>query len=102
MKIDNSVKGLAPRGGSAAARPAVAAAKGPEPASPQVELTGANKLQQSSAAAASNGAFDAKRVAEIRLAISEGRFQVNPERIADGLLDSVRDMLSQRQRPADA
>ncbi len=33
------------------------------------------------------------RVAEIKQAISEGRFQINPERIADGLLASVRDML---------
>jgi negative regulator of flagellin synthesis FlgM len=36
---------------------------------------------------------NAQRVAEIKLAISEGRFQINPERIADGLLASVRDML---------
>ena len=100
MKIDNSINGLTPRGGSAAARPAASAAKGPDPVSLQVELTGAAKLQQSGAAVAAGGAFDAKRVAEIRMAISEGRFQVNPERIADGLLDSVRDMLSQRQRPA--
>jgi negative regulator of flagellin synthesis FlgM len=34
-----------------------------------------------------------ERVAEIKRAIAEGRFQVNPERIADGLLQSVRDML---------
>jgi len=34
-----------------------------------------------------------QRVAEIKQAISEGRFQINPERIADGLLASVRDML---------
>jgi negative regulator of flagellin synthesis FlgM len=39
---------------------------------------------------------NAQRVAEIKLAISEGRFQINPERIADGLLSSVRDMLSQQ------
>lgn len=38
--------------------------------------------------------INAERVAEIKLAISEGRFQINPERIADGLLSSVRDMLS--------
>jgi negative regulator of flagellin synthesis FlgM len=36
---------------------------------------------------------NAQRVAEIKQAISEGRFQINPERIADGLLASVRDML---------
>ena len=36
---------------------------------------------------------DAQRVAEIKQAIAEGRFQINPERIADGLLASVREML---------
>lgn len=102
MKVDNSIKGLGPLGGSPGVRPASTAARGPDTVSPEVELTGAAKLQQSTAAAAASGAFDAKRVAEIRLAISEGRFQVNPERIADGLLDSVKDLLSRRQHPADA
>jgi negative regulator of flagellin synthesis FlgM len=39
---------------------------------------------------------DAARVAELKRAISEGRFKVNPERVADGLLESVRQMLAQR------
>jgi len=42
------------------------------------------------------GDFDAAKVAEIRHAISEGRYQVNPEKIADGLLDTVRDLLGKR------
>lgn len=37
--------------------------------------------------------FDAARVAAIREDIRAGRYQVNPERIADGLIDSVRDLL---------
>ena len=36
---------------------------------------------------------DASRIAEIKQAITEGRFQVKPERVADGLLESVRQML---------
>ncbi|MGC3874858.1 flagellar biosynthesis anti-sigma factor FlgM [Halomonas sp. GXIMD04776] len=36
---------------------------------------------------------DTARVAEIRQAISEGRLDIRPERIADGLIDSVRDLL---------
>ncbi|MDO9244440.1 MAG: flagellar biosynthesis anti-sigma factor FlgM, partial [Rhodocyclaceae bacterium] len=42
---------------------------------------------------------NAERVAEIKAAIAEGRFQINPERIADGLLTSVREMLG---RPSQA
>ena len=38
--------------------------------------------------------MDIERVAEIKQAIAEGRFKINPERIADGLLQSVHDMLS--------
>jgi len=39
------------------------------------------------------------RIAEIKLAILEGRFQVNAEAIADGLIDTARNLL-QSQRKA--
>ena len=42
---------------------------------------------------ASDGSFDAGRVEEIKDAIREGRFKVNPEVVADKLLDSVRELL---------
>ena len=45
---------------------------------------------------------NAQRVAEIKQAISEGRFQINPERIADGLLASVRDMLGRANNNENA
>lgn len=41
---------------------------------------------------------DAQKVAEIKQAIAEGRFQINPERIADGLLNSVQEMLAASKR----
>lgn len=41
---------------------------------------------------------DAQKVAEIKQAIAEGRFQINPERIADGLLNNVREMLAASKR----
>jgi negative regulator of flagellin synthesis FlgM len=47
---------------------------------------------------ASGAVFEAKKVEEIRLAISEGRFQVNSEKVADGLLDTVKDLLNARKR----
>jgi negative regulator of flagellin synthesis FlgM len=37
--------------------------------------------------------FDSARVEEIKQAISEGRFVVNTEKVADRLLESVRDLL---------
>ncbi len=44
----------------------------------------------------SSADFDTARVAEIRQAISEGRYQVNTGKIADGLIDSVRDLLGKQ------
>lgn len=40
--------------------------------------------------------FDAARVAAIREDIRAGRYQIRPERIADGLLASVRDLLDKK------
>lgn len=92
MKIEGSPKVGTPRastgGGARAAAPAPAPT--PQPAA-QVDISGS--------AASLHGAaesFNASRVAEIRQAIAEGKFQINPERIADGLLASVRDMLTRR------
>lgn len=61
----------------------------------QVELSSlAARLQE--AGSATSAPIDAARVAEIKQAIVEGRFQVNPERIADGLIESARQLLSAR------
>ena len=55
------------------------------------------RLQEIGATVASSPAFNAERVAEIKQAIAEGRFSVNPERIASGLLEDVRQMLSAKR-----
>lgn len=87
MKIDsNSTKpiGLSRPGSSRApSAPPPAAAAGT-----QVDISPASTRLQNV-----DGGVDANRVAEIKQAIAEGRFQINPERIADGLLESVRQML---------
>jgi negative regulator of flagellin synthesis FlgM len=45
------------------------------------------------------GDFDAARVAAIREDIRAGRYEVHPERIASGLLASVRDLLDPQAKP---
>jgi negative regulator of flagellin synthesis FlgM len=97
VKIDGTIKADGVRVQSTTTQPA----KMPlprtgvaEPAGSQVEISrSASRLQQM------GEAFDADRVAEIRQAIAEGRFTINPERIADGLIESVKDMLSHEQSP---
>jgi len=89
VKIDNSTKAVTPsptspsrtRGNAPAA--AAGSAQGT-----QVQLSTASTQLQGA-----DGVVDVARIAEIRQAIAEGRFQINPERIADGLIDSVRQML---------
>ena len=43
------------------------------------------------------GVFDTKKVEEIKAAIAGGQFQVDAGKIADGLIDSVRDMIQKRK-----
>lgn len=42
--------------------------------------------------------FDAGRVAEIKQAISEGKFSINADAIADRLIASARELLDSRHR----
>ena len=57
------------------------------------EATQASAHVHSMPAAVGGSDFDAARVAAIREDIRAGRYEIRPERIADGLLASVRDLL---------
>lgn len=97
MKIEGSTsKGVGtPPAGESRAKPAAPAPQGGSTGqSGKVELSPlSSSLAKAEAVAASTPVVDQARVDEIRQAISEGRFKIDANRIADGLLDSVREML---------
>lgn len=101
MKIDNSAKSIGPGSGAAGSRATGArpVANGPVADPPSAGQTATVVSTSIHAVSGSEAAFNAQKVAEIRQAISAGKFQINPERIADGLISSVREMLDQDRRP---
>ncbi|QOY93598.1 flagellar biosynthesis anti-sigma factor FlgM [Massilia sp. UMI-21] len=108
MKINDTLKsnpGLQPTNtnGAANARGADKAAttsttvSTPSAATDSVRLSSAGQAM-ASAVAGNNQVFDTKKVERIKMAIADGQFQVNSEKVADGLLDTVRDLLHSRKR----
>lgn len=98
MKIDSSIKPptspLSPNSRAAETTKTPAA-----PATAADDASVATHLQQTGLIDSSAPPFDSQRVAEIRQAVAEGRFQINAEKIADNLIQSVRDLLA-KDRPA--
>ncbi len=54
-----------------------------------------SKLQALEAEAFQSSGFDAARVAAVKQAIREGKFQINTQLIADKLIETARDLLKQ-------
>lgn len=56
-----------------------------------------SQLQAIESNLANSGVVDMARVEEIKQAISDGRFKVNPEVIADRLLETVRELIQSQK-----
>lgn len=98
MKISNSTPGLGiPGSSTVSARPAPAPQSSLSAAGTAQVATFTQHMQEVQSTIADTPVVNAERVKEIKQAIAEGRFQIDPERIADGLLDNVKQML--RNRP---
>lgn len=95
MKIDSSLKPSGAVPGSSRAR-AEQAGTSTGAGTTQVQLSAASAQL---AGSGSGAPIDGARIAEIKQAIAEGRFQINADAIADGLLSTARDLV-QSQRKA--
>ncbi len=92
MKVDNSlnVGGLPisePKGRSVKGQPASKADASVESSSLS------SRLAEIQSSLSNVPVVDSARVEEIKQAISEGRFKVNADKVADSLIESVRQML---------
>lgn len=96
MKIENSIKAAVISGDISAAKPGQRVSATPVGGADTVQRS--SELQNLEKSLSTGETFDATRVEEIKQAISEGRFTVNPEKVADGLLATVRDLIQARQR----
>lgn len=102
MKIDKTtpplpasqIGELAPR--SAAAKPAKGSTASDSAASStNVQLgTATAQLHSLGKSVASSPVVDAEKVAAIKQAISEGRFKINNDVVADRLIDSVKELIN--------
>lgn len=96
MKIDNSIKTV---GGVSSSDTRTRSVQGDGASSSasagdKVELSSlSSTLQQAETAMAQVPVVDQSKVDEIKQAMSQGRFKVDAEKVADGLIESVRQML---------
>lgn len=103
MKINDTLKGntgipaaTTPATNARTSDAAAAAASATTPAATDtVRLS--SQGQALASAGSANQVFDSKKVERIKAAIADGQFTVNSEKVADGLLETVRGLLHSRQ-----
>ena len=94
MKIESSGKAYVPTPAQDTRSQAARGKAETQGGSESVQISPmASLMRKAETAISSTPEVNRQRVDEIRQAISEGRFKVDASRIADGFIDSVREML---------
>lgn len=100
MKVDNQGRPLPTQSAPAAPARARVESQGSAPRTAQqdtVSLSASSQLQAAEKALGNVPVANADKVREIKEAIAQGKFSINAEAIADGLIDSVKDLLADRK-----
>lgn len=102
MKIDKSNNGLPPsslnESSTRTATPKITETLATPKEGVNVSLgSTSSQLRSMGADMTGTAPVDSKKVAEIKQAISEGRFQINSEAIADNLISNVEEMINASQ-----
>ena len=97
MKIDSSIKSVTSSAvqqepGRPGREPAADVAASPVSTSVKISSL-SSQLQAIEKGFADTPVVDAARVAELKQAISDGRFKVNAEAVADKLIDTVKELI---------
>lgn len=97
MKIENSVRpitGVSTSDGQKRVDKTSGTGPNSGPAQENVHLSSVSKQPQS---ADSGAVVDTARIQEIKQAISDGSFKVNPEAVADRLLETARELIQSKK-----
>ena len=103
MKINDSIKNKAGLSINKAATEKAGVEKNTQTS--QVDMATENvtlsplsaQLQSLQANVSTDSSFDVEKVAAIKSAITSGQFKVSPEKVADGLIESVKDLLNTKK-----
>lgn len=98
MKISDSLhKATGLGAASAQSKPGKTAEKTGLEKTVSDNVTLSTRAQALASQSSGDQVFDARKVEQIKAAIANGTFQVNAARVADGLIDTVKDLLSARK-----
>lgn len=101
MKVENStqpITGVSVNDGQRRIEKTNNTGASPESTEASVHLSAqSSQLQATNSGAASGSVVDAARVQEIKQAISDGSFKVNPEAVADRLIETVKELIQSKK-----